>query len=105
MGLVVGELQVSGRKYGEMIFEKNYFENPIFGPSCEFVQVQKEKTFQAFSILCNREGIRFTGYMEGSISSTKELQEFARLTADAWKEYLRFKPKLFKPGPDGELLS
>jgi hypothetical protein len=50
----------------------------------------QEKPFQ---IIASPSGVSFKGTMEGEIQKNlPEMQDFARMVAEAWKEHLRLKP-------------
>lgn len=48
-----------------------------------------------FKICCDSAGINFDGIL--CIESQSELQDFARLIGDAWKEHLLLAPKIYAP--------
>ena len=68
-----------------------------------FVQVVPQKegdttkevsTVDPFTITVSPSGISFKGSMVGELQEQKELQEFAKLIGDVWKERLSLRPKL-----------
>lgn len=47
-----------------------------------------------FKITCTAQGITLSGKMEKVLTSNDELQDFARLIAEAWKDHTRLKPRI-----------
>lgn len=60
--------------------------------------IEKDSTeARPFRIEASPSGIRFSGTMQGEIEDMKELQAFAKLLDEIWRERVRLRPVLM-PG-------
>lgn len=51
-----------------------------------------------FTVCADRTGVNFKGTLKEPISDKKQLNDFARLIADAWKEHVKLAPKVSATG-------
>jgi hypothetical protein len=47
-----------------------------------------------FTIRATPHGVNFEGTLKSPITDHNDLQEFARLMGDAWKEHLKLRPQI-----------
>lgn len=86
-------------KYFDTEFLKSKFSNLLGQAQVDFTE-HNSNDVMPFIIRCTASGINFEGTLKKSISSQDELQEFARMIADAWKEHKSLSPKIVRAGPD-----
>ncbi len=76
-----------------MTFKRSKFSALIDGLTT-VTYVEQVGTDDEFTITVNQKGMRIRGHLVATITSEKDLQDFARLISDCWKDHKKLVPKV-----------